>query len=70
MFSVCVFSVCLYPTSVAHGINYEWILTFKVSKQPYRSSQHDRIFESSANASLLAKYATEKIIAWGLLMDQ
>ena len=34
-------------------------MTFKVSKWPYRSSQHDRSLASGANASLVAKNGTK-----------
>ena len=42
--------------------NNGWILTFKVSKQPYQSPLYDRIIGSGANVSLVAKNGTKKII--------
>ena len=52
----CLFSnVFSIPTAVAHYINNGQILMFKVSKRQYWSAWHDRIFESRAAASKLAK---------------
>ena len=39
-----------------------WILVFEVSIEPYWSAKHDRIFESSATAFLVAKIGTKRFI--------
>ena len=50
-----VFNVFAPNIAIAHCINNGLIFMLRVSKQPYKSVQHDRIFESGASASLVAK---------------
>ena len=62
LFGGCVFSVTFFsnPTALAHCINDGKILIFKVSKQLYWFTWHDRIFGSSASACLVATSVTKR----------